>query len=399
MKLVSRYLLSNMFRPWCYIMAGFGIVAILVDLFGNFVDFMEAGTPLRQVLLYYAVLLPTFLPYLLPVSLLLALLYALWQLGKNSEIIAMRASGLSLTQLLMPYLMTGLLASFFLLAVNELFNPWATHWTRQFLRLQGAKHTNSTFAALDLMYKNVAGRRTWRIRSFDPRASASFEMRDINLVQQRPDGSDEYQMDVDRARWLGSHWWFETVQTRYYSTSNQPLGRKESAASMEMTMLSETPQDFVNEIKDTTERSASEIRQFIDSHQGISHETRNRLMVDFHYRLAAPWLCLLVILVGVPFGMFTGRRGMGLGILYALLAFFGYYILMGLGLAYGKERILSPVLAGWLPDIVSPVLAGWLPDIVFHIRQLHAAARPVLAGWLPDIVFLALGLYLLRRVR
>ena len=88
-------------------------------------------------------------------------------------------------------------------------------------------------------------------------------------------------------------------------------------------------------------------------------------MVDYHYRLAAPWLCLLVILVGVPFGMSTGRRGMGLGILYALLSFFGYYILMGLGLAYGKQRLLSPVLAGWLPDIV----------------------------------FLALGLFLLRRIR
>ena len=49
MKLVSRYLLRHLGRPWVYVMAGFSLVAILVDLFGNFVDFMDAGTPLADV--------------------------------------------------------------------------------------------------------------------------------------------------------------------------------------------------------------------------------------------------------------------------------------------------------------------------------------------------------------
>jgi hypothetical protein len=75
-------------------------------------------------------------------------------------------------------------------------------------------------------------------------------------------------------------------------------------------------------------------------------------MVDFHYRLAAPWLCIIVILLGVPFGMHTGRRGMGMGILLALLTFFGYYILMGLCLAYGKRGLIPPAVAGWLPGAV-----------------------------------------------
>lgn len=352
MKLVTRYLLDHVRRPWIYIMAGFSIIAILADLFSNFVDFMEAGTPLHSVLLYYAILLPTYLPYMLPISLLLALLYALWQLGKNSELTALRACGLSLTQLITPYLLTGLIAAFFLLAVNELFNPWAMHQTRRFLAMQGAKQSQQSYLAMNLAYKNVPGRRIWRINSFDTRSSASFEMRGINLTQQRPDGSDEFRMDAARARWLDGHWWFEKVETRYYDPNSDPAGPVESSPSLEMTMLSETPKDFTNEIKDSSERSAAEILKFIQTHQGISGETRNRLMVDFHYRLAAPWLCFIVILVGVPFGMHSGRRGMGLGILLALLAFFSYYILMGLGLAYGKQQLISPVLAGWVPSMV-----------------------------------------------
>ena len=118
MKLVTRYLLRHLSRPWIYVLVGFALIAILVDLFDNFVSFMEAGTPLHQVLLYYAILLPTYLPYMLPISLLLGLLYALWQLGKNAELTAMRACGLSLTQLITPYLLTGLVSSLVLLAVN-----------------------------------------------------------------------------------------------------------------------------------------------------------------------------------------------------------------------------------------------------------------------------------------
>lgn len=356
MKLVTRHLLGHLRRPWIYIIAGFFVVTILVDLFGNFVDFMEANTPLRQVGLYYAILLPTYLPYLLPISILLALLYALWQLGKNSELTAMRACGLSLAQLVTPYLLTGLMASIILLGIHELFNPWATYWTRQFRSLQGAARANHVSLAQNLAYKNVTGRRIWRIDSFDPQPASSYEMRGIKLTQQRPDGSDEFVMAAARGRWIDSHWWFESVETRYYNANNDPVGPVESSPTLEMTMLAETPRDFINEIKDSSERSAREILRFIATHQGISREARNRLMVDFHSRLAAPWLCFIVILIGVPFGIHTGRRGMGLGILLALLAFFAYYILMGLGLAYGKQMMIPPVLAGWLPGAVFFVL-------------------------------------------
>lgn len=353
MKLISRYLLDQLRRPWFYVLAGFSIIAILVDLFDSFVDFLDSGSPIQQILLYYAILLPTYLPYLLPISLLLALLYALWQLGKNSEINAMRACGLSLTQLITPYLLTGLAASFLLLGINELFNPWAMHWVRQFKEVQGSEEQAYI---QPVAYRHAPGRRDWRIDFFDLRSSSSYEMRSIKLTQQRPDNTIEFELKADRGRWVDGHWWFENVETRYYDAQNEPAGPVESKPNLEMLQLSETPQVFINEIKDSSERSAAEILQFIETHKGISSKTRKSLMVDFHYRLAAPWLCTIVVLVGVPFGMHTGRRGMGLGILLALLTFFGYYILMGLGLAWGKNELIPPVVAGWAPGMIFFVL-------------------------------------------
>ena len=349
MKILRKYLFSNLWRPWLYVIIGFSLIVILVDLFSNFVDFVEAGTPPGDVLLYYAILLPTYLPYLLPVSLLLGLLYAMWQLGKNAEITAMRACGMSLAQLIAPYLMVGVISALVLLAVNERFNPWATYWTQQFRATQGAARNKRASLATNLAYKHVAGRRIWSIDTFDPRPATSYEMRGVRLTQQRADTTQEFTMKAARGRWLDGCWWFENVETQYFTASNAPKGAVEITPNLDMPMLSETPQDFINEIKDSSERSAREILHFIEAHPGISKRARNSHMVDFHYRLAAPWLCIIVILVGIPFGMQTGRRGMGVGILLALMTFFGYYILMGVCLAYGKRGLLTPVVAGWLP--------------------------------------------------
>lgn len=383
MKLATRYLLRQFFQPWSYVFSGFCIIAILIDLFSTFGDFVETGAPTPSILLYYLVLLPTFFPYIFPISILLALLYALWNLGRNSEIIALRACGFSLRQITAPFLAVGLAASLLLLALNECFNPWATYWTRQFRNLQGDPDAVQPFLARNLTCKNVIGHRLWSIATFDVRPSADYAMQGIILIQQRPDGSDEFRLSAARARWMNGHWWFGDATIRYFDASNNPIGPPEETPSFDTAEISEQPADFLSEIKDTAnnERSARDILTFIQTHD-ISPDARTRSLVDVHNRLAAPWMCLIAVLLGIPFGMRTARRGMGLGILLALLTFFGYYVLMGFGLAIGKDRSLY----------------AWIDAALPH--PSHALALlAFLAGWLPAIIFLPLALILLLRQR
>ena len=367
MKLYRRYLLDQVRRPWLYVLVGFSAIAVLIDLFDNFSDFADSATPLPNILLYYLVLVPTYLPYMLPVSILLALLYALWNLGKSSEITAMRACGLSISQIASPFLALGLGCSLALFAVNESFNPWAMQWTRRF---REERHNRQLGPLLydNLTYKNAPANRLWRIAHFNPKASAAYELRGVSLRQQRPDGSDEFSLDAKRALWRDGHWWFEEVETQHFSPDNLRDGPVETSPQADMTWLSETPADFLNEIKDPeTERSAADIHRFLATHDRLSRTTRNRYLVDFHYRLASPWLCFVVVLLGIPFGAHTSRRGMGPGILLALLSFFGYYVFSSFCLHWGKSG------------------DQWLP--------------PLLAGWLPLFLFLGLGLAMLRRIR
>ncbi|MBP1589843.1 MAG: LptF/LptG family permease [Kiritimatiellae bacterium] len=367
MKLYQRYLLAQVRRPWAYILVGFCAIVVLIDLFDNFSDFMDGSLPLHQIALYYSILIPTYLPYMLPVSILLALLYALWNLGKSSEITAMRACGLSLSQIISPFLWMGLVCSMALLTINECFNPWAMHWTRQFREERHDGQTVGDHVVWNIAYMNEPAHRRWQAASFNPRASASYELRDLSITQQRPDDTVEFRLEATRGAWVDGHWWFENVNTRYFDRNNRPLGRVEPAAQLDLTSLSETPRDFIDETKDPeTERSMADIRRFLATHN-ISRQTRNRFLVDYWYRLASPWLCLVVVLLGVPFGTSTSRRGMGMGILFALLSFFGYYVLMSFCLHWGKmpPQALPPFVAAWLPNLLFSTLGVTL---LYRIR-------------------------------
>ena len=68
-------------------------------------------------------------------------------------------------------------------------------------------------------------------------------------------------------------------------------------------------------------------------------------------RLATPWMCLVVVLIAIPFGAGSGRRNVYVGVASSILICFAYYVLQQVSLAAGAGGRLPPWLAGWLPNI------------------------------------------------
>ena len=93
MRLLDRYLLREFFTAFSYCLAGFLVFWIATDLVAHVDDFREDGMTSGDVVAYYAAVLPSFMTVVLPATLLLALLYALSQLARHNEIVAMRAAG------------------------------------------------------------------------------------------------------------------------------------------------------------------------------------------------------------------------------------------------------------------------------------------------------------------
>ena len=147
-----------------------------------------------------------------------------------------------------------------------------------------------------------------------------------------------------------------------------------------MPEFTETPEQIRSEIKvgkipvsaRPGARSCPSAKYSITS--GCTATRRSKVaMMDtkLHARLAAPWTCLVVVLIALPFGAASGRRNVFVGVASSIVICFGYFVLRQLALALGTRGTCRP---GWRPgrqtvlrgcgpvvDVADP-LAGYGPS-------------------------------------
>lgn len=346
-KLIDKYLLRTFLVPLGYCLAAFTLVYVIFDLFDNLSDFVDGKTPILQVATYYVVLLPSVLVFIVPISLLLAVLYSLSTLTKNNELTAMRASGISLTRLMMPFISVGLLASIGVAVVNETIGPQAAYWCKKFVSEQTREDRDAVHVAELAFHKDTA-RRFWYINRFDTR---DFSMKNIEVIQMREDNTEEYKLQAAEGRWLDGYWLFLDLVVQHYDREGNPRGPPDFILTREMSDLSESPVDFLSEVKPPEFMSSRELLRYLRVNKNLQQESITRKTVDLHFRLAQPWTCLIVTLLGIPFGNQTGRKGALLGFVLSIGLFFGYYALINLGLYMGKEGLVPAWLAAWFPNV------------------------------------------------
>lgn len=363
MKLIDRYLLRTLLVPLTYCLAAFTMIYVVYDLFDHLPDFIEARTQWPDAIRYYVYLIPSVLILIVPIALLLAVLYSLSQLTKNNELTAMRASGVSLYRLLIPFALVGLMFSMTVLWINERVGPSSALWCNQFLQRERNKDDLDVHITRYQPLVNELEHRYWIVEQFN---TLTFDMEGVELRQERPDGTFLVKYEAERAQWLDGQWWFHQVDIQEFDPGSEPVGGPKHVSHMVLDFITETPKDFLNEMRYNQEfMSAQEIAEFVRTRPQIGSDTEARYRTDFHYRLAMPWASLVVTLLGIPMGSATGRKGAFVGIFLSIAMFFSYYVAITFGLALGKNETLSPWLAGWLPNILFATLGLTL---VFRMR-------------------------------
>ena len=138
--------------------------------------------------------------------------------------------------------------------------------------------------------------------------------------------------------------------------------------------LSETPEVIQSEInisKGLYFRSArkadisiAEILDYLRLHPRPAQRLdRCWLYTKLYGRLAAPWTCVVVVLVAIPFGAASGRRNVFVGVAGSIFICFTYFVLLQVGLALGA--------GGYVPA----ALAAWFPNLAFGLAGLCLTAR------------------------
>jgi len=102
LKILNRYILKEITLPFLMTILVFTFV-LLIGKILQITDLMvNKGVNVLTVVKIVLFILPSFLTVTIPISLLIAVLIGLGRLSSDNEITAMKASGISLYQLLLP---------------------------------------------------------------------------------------------------------------------------------------------------------------------------------------------------------------------------------------------------------------------------------------------------------
>jgi lipopolysaccharide export system permease protein len=366
MRLLDRYLLRELLVPLGYCLGGFLVFWISYDLLTGMENFQRHNLHGRDVAEYYLVKTPEILVVVLPMALLLALLYALTNHARHHELTAMRAAGVSLWRLCLPYVAVGLVASAVLFAFNELWTSNSAEAAERILNRRTEKQQSAAAREQlrNLGFANERDGRTWQIGAYNVK---THEMVDPKVDWQLPDGSHRELM-AKRALWTNGLWMFFDVWENDYAPATGALTNREQRAVLPLT-LSETPELIQSEIKISARLSRGgrkadvplvELRDYLRLHPQPSGADRASLFTKLHGRLAAPWTCLVVVLIAIPFGAGSGRRNIFAGVAGSVFICFAYFILSQLGLALGTGGYLPAWLAAWFPNLSFGAAGAWL---------------------------------------
>ena len=374
MRLLDRYLLRELLIPLGYCLCGFLLFWVFSDLFASLGEFQNKHMRGKDVLEYYLVAAPEFLVMAVPVALLLALLYALTHHARHHEITAMRAAGISLWRISLPYFMIGFIASLALFAISELWLPDSNE-KAELIKNRRVANARQSAAKKDrtLTFRNERDGRTWKISQYN---SDTSEMLRPEVVWQLTDGSSRWLL-ADRAAQVDGIWVFSNVQ-EYIELANTnamlvPVFKTNTLAMPEFT---ETPEQIRSEIRlapymasivrgmKKSDIPINEILNYLRLHPNPRRADRDWLYTKLHGRLAAPWTCMVVVLIAIPFGAASGRRNVFVGVAMSIGICFAYFVLQQIGLTAGTAGWLPPWLAAWLPNIAFGSAGAWMTSRV-----------------------------------
>lgn len=353
MRLLDRYLLRQLLGPFLYCLFAFSMMVVVYDLFDHFAEILKAKPDVALVARYYVgVLLPS-LDFLLPACLLLASLYALWQLTRSNELIAMRCSGISFLRIMLSFASVGLVVSILSAVVGETLTPQATRWSDEFYR--NKFHVREKNIQENRPYYNIRANRQWVIGELDLKQPS--RMKNVQVIQERPDETRIREYLAERAEWLDGEWWFYGVREQAFNTEGNPVGSSrvldpDAGKAIQMPFLTERPDDIANDIMAWEYSNSRDLRRFIRLTKGnTSASARAEKRTKFYQRLAMPWACLVVTLFGIPAGTRNARQGALTGIFVAIGFFLCFYAVTQVGLFLAMKQVLPPWLGAWMANI------------------------------------------------
>ena len=356
---IHRYILKEISIPTLLSLLIFTCVLLMGKIPRIAELIINKGVPAAKILQLFSYLLPTFFTITVPLSFLLGILLAFGRLSADSEFIALKASGISLYNLVKPVF---ILAIFF-----SLLTAWIT------ISLEPA----SKAAFRSNLFQIAASSISIGVKpgvfndKFKGIVLHTRGMGEKNEIMQDVFISDEREGKTP-ATITAQHGRFISNQDQYSMTlrlSNGSIHRQSTAGEKTTyQIISFTNYDINLDLGSQPgkrkkrrrvggELSWAELNSEID--KASSDKRRRYFQIEKYGRIVVAFAPMVLLLVGVPLGLQSHRSGKGAGFTLALIIFLIYYVLLNLANTIAEKGLLPAAIILWLPNLCFLIGGFW----------------------------------------
>ena len=358
---LSWYIFHEIVPPFFFGLLAFTLILLVTRILKLIELVMTRGVSLLYVGKLLALVIPTFLEMTVPMAFLLAVLLGLSRLSSDREILALKASGVSPRQILLPVVLfaAGIsLVTFFPPAVAR---PAANLALKK--QLYQIAKSGGTAALKEKVFNQLFPGILIYVEEVIPPGLAS---QGVLVVDRRSPGRETiifgkvaFFLANEEAQTLGFKFFDGAVYER------QPNRARFSQTRFNVYDLTLNSTELLSLTKEKErepqEMSLPRLLKTIRTKKDRGIAPTEELL-EFHKRFSFPFTPLLFGVLGAASVMLPKRTpthrssGLSLGLLWLLC----YYLLLSLGKALGEREYLPAVLALWLPNIGVGLVAAYL---------------------------------------
>jgi lipopolysaccharide export LptBFGC system permease protein LptF len=302
---------------------------------------------------------------------LVATLVTVGVMTKNSELLVMRACGISLYRTAAPLLLFGALASAGLFLLQERLLAPANREADRLERV--IRRWGPATSPLSRRWIVGRGGEIYHYDVFDPETNR-FTGLWVYRVDEQAWGLDSVTRaseaflerrpgarGVTHAAWTGRRGWTRLVggpppPAVEKASARNATGRFSTFAEQELSI--EAPSYFKNDEPIAELMTYVELRDYISRLRASGANIVPQL-VALQRKVAFPFVTIIMTLLAVPFAVTTGRRGAMYGIGVGLVLAIVYWVMLSVSGALGAGGVLTPTLAAWTPNILFGAAAAY----------------------------------------
>ncbi len=360
-RILDEYVVREFLNTFILVLMSFVLLILVFTVFDLLADILRNHIAWSTVGAYLIHLTPSMLYQIAPLAVLIAALVTFGVLNRNSEIIAMKATGISLYRLVVPIVSISAILAVSLFLFDEFYLPQANR-RQEALRSVIKGRPPQTF--LHPEHNWIFGQqhpgepgRIFYYQFFDPDHNdfanlTIFEFDPSTFALSRRIFAARAVWDQGTGSWRFQNGWQRDIDG-VRITDYREFGQTSFSE------IHEEPGYFKKESLQSQEMNFGQLDHYIGDLSQSGFDTM-RLRVALWHKLAYPLIAIVMAVLAIPFALSMGRRGSLTGIAVAIAVALAYFVVDGLFGAMGNVNYLPAALAAWSPDILFGLTGGYL---------------------------------------